>query len=252
MRVSIITVVYNGARTIRGAIESVLSQDYDNIEYIVIDGDSRDNTVDIVKEYVDDISIFVSEPDSGLYDAMNKGVAMATGDVVGFINADDVINSDDCIAEVVDAFVKNHADVVYGDKIYVDPDDTSKGVRYWRAGSFCKDNFVKGWMPPHLSTYIKRECYQEYGGYRDDFSIAADYELMLRFLYVNDLKVFYLPKVIAKMRSGGVSNSSLFNIVKSNIEVFKSWRVNGLRVNPLIVFIKPIKKIGQFFVKERG
>lgn len=250
MKISIITVVWNNKDTIEEAIESVLNQTYNNIEYIIVDGESTDGTVDIIKSFGDKITKFISEPDNGLYDAMNKGVSLATGDVIGFLNADDMLNSDDCIEAIATEFQSEELDVVYGDKIYVDPDDTDKLLRYWKAGEFDKSNYKKGWMTPHLSTYIKRSLYEKYGGFRQDFKIAADYELMLRFIYKNDAKIKYIPKVIAKMRAGGVSNSSLKNILISNYEVYKGWKVNNLSVSPLIILRKPMSKIKQFFIKD--
>ena len=250
MKVSIITVVWNGKKTIQNAIDSVLNQTYSNIEYIVIDGDSTDGTVSVVQNYGDRISKFISEPDKGLYDAMNKGIKLASGDIIGFINSDDLLNSNDCIECIVKEFIKSDADIIYGDKVYVAYGDISKRIRYWKAGNFNRDNYKKGWMTPHLSTYIKKDLYVKYGNFRIDFKIAADYELMFRFIYKYKAKVHYLPKVIAKMRVGGVSNSSLKNIITSNYEVYRSWEVNGFKVSPLIIFQKPISKLRQFFFKK--
>ena len=250
MKVSIITVVYNNNKTISDAIESVINQSYKNIEYIVIDGGSTDGTVDVVKDYGSRIDKFISEPDNGIYDAMNKGVRLATGDVIGFINSDDLLNSEDCIECIVKRFVESGADIVYGDKVYVASNNISKQLRYWKAGVFARNNYKKGWMTPHLSTYIKKDLYVKYGDFRSDFKIAADYELMFRFIYKHKVKVCYLPKVIAKMRVGGVSNSSLKNILLSNYEVYRSWGLNGFKVSPLIILQKPIRKLKQFFVKK--
>jgi len=250
VKVSIITVVWNNKDTIEEAINSVLNQTYQNIEYIVIDGNSNDGTVEIIKSFGSRISKFISERDDGLYDAMNKGIQIATGEIIGFINADDTINSIDCIEQIVDVFKNNDTDIVYGDKVYVDPTDTSKTVRYWKAGEFCIDNYKKGWMTPHLSTYIKKSVYDKFGGFRNDFKIAADYELMLRFIYKNKTKIKYLPITIAKMRAGGLSNGSLKNIAISNYEVYKSWKVNNLDISPLIIIRKPFRKLIQLLKKE--
>ena len=250
MKISIITSVYNNNKTISDAIESVINQSYKNIEYIVIDGGSTDGTVDVVKDYGSRIDKFISEPDNGIYDAMNKGVRLATGDVIGFINSDDLLNSEDCIECIVKRFVESGADIVYGDKVYVASNNISKQLRYWKAGVFARNNYKKGWMTPHLSTYIKKDLYVKYGDFRSDFKIAADYELMFRFIYKHKVKVCYLPKVIAKMRVGGVSNSSLKNILLSNYEVYRSWGLNGFKVSPLIILQKPIRKLKQFFVKK--
>lgn len=249
MKVSIITIAYNSSQTINETVESVFKQSYDDIEYIVIDGQSADNTVEIIKSYGDNISKYISEKDNGIYDAMNKGVKLAKGDIIGFINADDKLNSNDCISEIVKVFQIHNADVVYGDKIYTESNNTDKVVRYWKAGEYNKNNFKKGWMPPHLSTYIKRGFYEKYGKFRTDFKIAADYELMFRFMYKYNAKSKYLPKVIARMRAGGISNKSLKNILISNYEVYKSWRVNGFIVSPLIIARKPLGKATQLFMR---
>lgn len=244
MKVSIITVVYNNAKTIADAIESVLHQDYPHIEYIVIDGMSSDGTIEIIKSYGDKIDVFVSEKDKGLYDAINKGIKLATGDVVGLINSDDALYSTDCVSAIVRQFQKTEAEIVYGDKVYYN-EDLSEIRRYWKSGNLDLRKYKKGWMPPCLSTYIKRSVYNKYGLFRDDLKIAADYELLFRFIYVNRVKTVYLPKVIAKMREGGVSNASFKNILKSNLEVYKSWQLNGLRVSPLIIILKPLSKLLQ-------
>lgn len=249
MKVSIITVVYNNKDTISDTIESVLNQTYQDIEFIVIDGLSSDGTLDVIKRYEKRISKVLSEEDSGIYDAMNKGISVSSGEVIGFINADDMLYSNQCIEKLMHHFNDDY-DVVYGDKIYVDRNDTSKLIRYWKAGSFDKNKYRYGWMTPHLSTYIKREVYEKNGGFDLRFKIAADYELMLRFLYKNNLKVKYHPEVIAKMRAGGVSNNSFLNIIISNYEVYKSWKVNNLKVSLLIILTKPISKIKQFFSRN--
>ena len=249
IKVSIITIAYNNSETISETVESVLKQSYNNIEYIIIDGQSIDNTVEIIKSYGDRISKYISEKDNGIYDAMNKGVTLAKGDIIGFINADDKLNSNDCVSEIVKVFQIQNADVVYGDKIYTEANNPDKVVRYWKSGEYNKNNFKKGWMPPHLSTYIRREFYEKYGKFRTDFKIAADYELMFRFMYKYNAKSKYLPKIIARMRAGGISNKSLKNILISNYEVYKSWRVNGFGISPFIIVRKPVSKIIQLFMR---
>ena len=249
IKVSIITIAYNNSETISETVESVLKQSYNNIEHIIIDGQSVDNTVEIIKSYGDRFSKYISEKDNGIYDAMNKGVTLAKGDIIGFINADDKLNSNDCVSEIVKVFQIQNSDVVYGDKIYTEANNPDKVVRYWKSGEYNKNNFKKGWMPPHQSTYIKAEFYKKYGKFRTDFKIAADYELMFRFMYKYKAKSKYLPKVIASMRTGGISNKSLKNILISNFEVYKSWRVNGFSVSPLIIIRKPLSKAIQLFTR---
>jgi len=245
VKVSIITISYNNATAIAETIESVIKQSYSNIEYIIVDGKSVDNTVGIIKSYGSKINKFISEKDGGIYDAMNKGIRLAEGEIIGFINADDKLNSNNCISEIVNFFQMHDLDIVYGDKIYTKNNDPDKIVRYWKAGEYNRKNFKKGWMPPHLSTYIKTIFYQKHGIFRTDFRIAADYELLFRFMYKYKAKTKYLPMVIARMRIGGISNKSIKNILVSNYEVYKSWKINGFRISPFIIARKPISKVTQ-------
>lgn len=244
-KVSIITVVYNAADTIADTIESVLSQRYGSIEYIVIDGGSGDGTLDVLAHYSSKIDVLISEPDGGIYHAMNKGLELATGDIVGFINADDFLHDETCIEDVVNKFGRG-IDAVYGDKIYVHRQNKNKIIRHWKAGPFDQKKYKSGWMTPHLSTYIDIELYKRHGGFNLEFQIAADYELMLRLFYKENAVVEYVPRTIACMRVGGVSNRSLKNILFSNYEVLKSWWVNDLKVSPFIIILKPLSKIKQY------
>jgi len=244
--VSIITVVFNNKDTIESTIKSVLGQTYKNIEYIVVDGGSTDGTVDVIKKYDKYISKWVSEPDNGIYDAMNKGLKLATGDIVGFLNADDVLNSNDCISAIVKTFEENDVDAVYGDNVHSDRNNLNKIVRYWDAKEYDVNNFKKGWMPPHPLFCAKKQIYNKYGYYRTDLKIAADYELMFRFLYKYRVKAKYLPKVTVKVRTGGISNRNIKNILIANYEVYKSWRLNGFYVSPFIIIRKLLSKIKQF------
>jgi glycosyltransferase len=247
MKISIITVVYNNTKTIRDAIDSVLSQTYKNIEYIIVDGGSTDGTVEIVRSYGNKISKFVSEKDNGLYDAMNKGIRLATGDIVGILNSDDFYKSNDILEIVANEFNNKNIDCLYGDLEYVDANDTDKIVRYWKSKPFHVGLFQKGWHPAHPTFFIKRECYEKYGLFNFDFKIAADYEIMLRFLELYKLKSSYVNKTFVKMRVGGESNRSLKNIIKANIESYKAWKVNGLNINPVMLLLKPLSKVLQFF-----
>jgi glycosyltransferase involved in cell wall biosynthesis len=249
LKVSIITITYNSSKTLDETIKSVLEQSYEDIEYIIVDGQSVDSTVEIIQSYGDRISQYISEKDNGIYDAMNKGVRIAKGDIIGFINSNDKLNSNDCVSELVKVFQTYNCDVVYGDKIYTKPNNTAKVVRYWKAGEYNKNNFKRGWMPPHQSTYIRRNFYERYGKFRTDFKIAADYELMFRFMYKYNAKSKYLPKTIARMRAGGISNKSLKNILISNYEVYKSWQVNGFNISPFIIVRKPVSKTIQLFLR---
>ena len=246
MKISIITVVRNNKSTIRCAIESVLNQSYKDIEYIVIDGESTDGTVEIVKSYDDKLAKFVSETDKGIYDAMNKGITLSTGDVVGILNSDDFYEDDEVIQSIVDVFQCKNVDAVYGDLVYVSAKDKDVIRRVWKSQPYKDGLFEKGWHPAHPTLFVKREIYDRFGVFNLAFRIAADYELMLRFIVKYKITLGYLPKTLVTMRLGGESNRSLFNIMKANKECLKSWEVNDLKINPLILFTKPFYKILQY------
>ena len=246
MKISIITIVYNNRETIADAIESVLSQTYPNIEYIVVDGLSTDGTVEVVKSYGDRITRFVSEKDKGLYDAINKGIKMATGDVIGLLHSDDVFYSPDAIEKVAGAFKSKNTDSVYADLLYVQKEDTNKVVRNWVSGSYQRDNFLYGWMPPHPTFYVKKSCYEQYGLYNTLFKSAADYELMLRFLYKYKVSTCYIPEKLVKMRVGGKSNVTLKNRIRANREDYNAWLINDLQPRFYTRYLKPLRKLTQF------
>ena len=251
MKVSLITVSYNSANTIADTLKSVQSQTYQDIEYIVVDGNSSDGTIEIVKQFLDAsqgvVTTFLCERDKGIYDAMNKGLAMATGDIIGVLNSDDFYCSNDVIEEVVRAFQQNKTDCLYGDLNYVDPIDTSKIVRKWRSGSFRKENFLKGWMPPHPTFFVRKTCYDRFGKFDTQFKSAADYELMLRFLFKESCSAVHLPKVMIHMRAGGVSNVSLKNRIRANREDRLAWKINGLKPKWFTLLRKPLSKLIQYF-----
>ena len=249
MKISIITVVWNNKETIKDAINSVLNQTYTNIEYIIIDGASTDGTVEVIKSYEDKISKFISEPDKGIYDAMNKGIKLATGDIVGILNSDDFYNSDNIIEKIVNEFKTKNIDTVYGDLVYVDAKDTNKIIRYWKSKPFKEVLFQKGWHPAHPSFFVKKEIYDKYGVFNLNFKIAADYEIMLRFLEKYKISSSYISEIFVKMRVSGESNQSIKNIIKANIESYKSWKVNNLYINPIKFLLKPLSKIIQFIKK---
>lgn len=245
MKVSIITVVYNNKKTIKDAIESVLNQTYKNIEYIVIDGASNDGTVEIVQSYSNKIDKFISEPDNGLYDAMNKGLKLATGNIIGILNSDDFYASNNIIEKVVNVFNENNIDSVYGDLVYVDSNNTDKIVRYWKSIPFKKGLFRKGWHPAHPTFFVKKDVYDKYGIFNLDFKIAADYEIMLRFLEKYKISTYYIPEILVKMRIGGESNKNIKNIVRANIECYKAWKINELKPPLLLGIKKPFSKLSQ-------
>lgn len=245
MKISIITVVWNNVETIKNAIDSVLSQTYKDIEYIIIDGASNDGTVEIIKSYGDSISKFVSEPDKGLYDAMNKGISLATGDVVGILNSDDFYVDEDVIDTVVKVFEKNKCDSMFADLVFVKANNLDKVVRYYDSGKFHPSKFAYGWMPAHPTFFVKREFYTKYGLYKLDYKIAADYELLIRFLHKYKLSYYYLPKSIIKMRVGGVSTSGIQSNYILNKEIIRGCRENELKTNWFKVLSKyPAKLLG--------
>lgn len=246
MKISIITIVYNNRETIADAIESVLGQTYPDIEYIVVDGQSTDGTVEIVRSYGDRISVFVSEPDGGLYDAINKGIGMASGEVVGLLHSDDLFYASDVVAKIVESFQNNKTDSIYGDLLYVCKEDTNKIVRNWVSGNYSRGAFLNGWMPPHPAFYVRKSCYDSLGLYNTTFCSAADYELMLRYLYKYQITTAYLPEKLVKMRVGGKSNVTLKNRIRANNEDYKAWLINDLKPRFYTRFLKPLRKLVQY------
>ena len=245
MKVSIITVVWNNKETIKDAIESVLNQTYENIEYIIIDGASTDGTVELIQNYGSKISQFISEKDKGLYDAMNKGISLATGDVIGILNSDDFYINEHVIQKIVDTFKENNVNSVFADLVFVKPNNLEKIVRYYDSSKFHPSKFAYGWMPAHPTFFVKREFYEKYGVYKTDYKIAADYELLTRFLAKYKLSYFYLKESIIKMRVGGVSTSGLKSNYILNKEIIRGCKENGIDTNWLKVLSKyPAKLLG--------
>jgi glycosyltransferase len=245
VKISVITAVYNNENTIEDAIKSVLSQTYSDIEYIVIDGASTDKTLDIVKKYEEKIDTIVSEKDAGIYDALNKGIQKATGDVVCFLHSDDIYANEDVVKKVNDLFKEKQVDSVYGDLVYVKKENVDRIVRYWKSGEFEHKKLKNGWMPPHPTFFVKREVYEKYGGFDTNFRIAADYDTVLRFLGVQKITTTYLPEVLIKMRLGGESNKSFINLKKKTVEDIKALRKNSIGGFQTIL-IKNISKLPQF------
>ncbi len=249
MKISIITITYNSEKTLRDTIESVLNQSYKDIEYVVVDGKSKDSTCDIIRSYGNRISTFVSEKDNGLYDALNKGIRLATGDVVGFLHSDDIFASTETIKMIAEAFTKFKVDSVYGDLVYVDQNDTDKIIRFWRSRKFSRTRALTGWMPPHPTFYVKREVYVKYGGFNTTFRIAADYESILRFLVRFKVSTFYIPLVLIRMRLGGESNKSIKNVIRKSLEDIRAMQINGL-ISFAALFNKNASKFKQFMPPE--
>lgn len=228
--------------TLRQAIESVLSQTYHDIEYIIIDGGSTDGTVEIVREYSNRIAQFISEPDGGIYDAMNKGIALASGDIIAFLNADDLYAANDVIANVADVFLRSEADVVFGDLVYVDRLDISNVVRFYSARNFAPWKLRFGWMPPHPATFVRAEVYREAGGFDTAYRIASDYEFMVRIFHVYRRRYRWMDQILVRMRLGGISTSGLLTTLQINREIARACRKNGLyTTTPLLMLKAPWK-----------
>jgi glycosyltransferase involved in cell wall biosynthesis len=249
MKVSIITVVYNGVAHIGHAIKSVLDQDYANIEYIVVDGGSVDGTRQVIAQYEPQIAKVILEADNGVYDAMNKGIKAATGDVIGILNADDLYADVGVISTVVRELQRRNVDSIYGDLVYTSRNDLHKIVRYWKAGQFHERSFLHGWMPPHPTFFVKRAVYGRYGGFNTEVHSAADYELMLRFLHRFQISTAYLPEVMVYMRTGGLSNASLGNRILGHVQDHRAWKLNGMDPHFYTLLAKPIRKIKQYFAR---
>ena len=249
MKISIITSVYNNKDTVSETIESVLSQSYGDIEYIVIDAASTDGTVDIIKQYEDRISSFVSEPDNGIYDGLNKGIALATGNVIGFLHSDDLYQHNNVIEMIAEAFKNYQVDSVFGDLTYVNNKDTSKVIRYWKSGDFSLKKLHRGWMPPHPTFFVKRIVYEKYDAFDTSFKIAADYDIILRFLGKHQVTTHYIPEVLIKMRVGGESNKGLKNIFQKTKDDLRAMKNNGVG-NLGSLFIKNAAKLPQFFMRK--
>lgn len=243
MKISIITATYNSEAHIADCVRSVNSQTYDNIEHIIIDGASKDNTVKIIEETPNRVTKIVSEPDKGIYDAMNKGIRMATGDVIGILNSDDFFTSDDVIDTVVDAFSNSDIDALYGDVHFVDPDDLNKCVRYYSSAIFKPSLFRFGFMPAHPSFYMKRECYEKHGLYALDYRIASDYDLLIRYLYTERISYKYLKKDFVTMRTGGVSTENFNSRVTLNREIVKACKKYDIKTNMFLLSLKYLYKI---------
>lgn len=247
MKVSIITVTFNSAATLEETILSVVNQSYPDIEYIIVDGKSTDNTLQIVEKYKAKIAKVISEKDNGLYDALNRGIELASGDVVGVLHSDDFYTANNVIEKYVAVFNEKKCDAVYADLYYVDRENTNRMKRKWKSGAYKNGAFKNGWMPPHPTFFVRREIYTKLGKFNLALKSAADYELMLRFIHKNNITLAYLPEFTVKMRTGGVSNASVKNRLNANNEDRKAWELNGLRPRFYTLYLKPLRKIFQFF-----
>jgi glycosyltransferase len=251
VKVTLITATYNSAATIRDTLDCIAAQDYPDIEHLIIDGVSKDATLAIVAEYPH-VARVICEPDKGLYDAMNKGVQAASGEVIGILNSDDFYPHPQVISRVVALMEKTGADALYADLDYVDAENTDAIVRSWKSQPYHQRLFQQGWMPPHPTFFVRKGVYEQYGGFNTQLRFAADYELMLRFLLRHGVSVCYLPEVVTKMRMGGLSNAAWKNRLKANREDREAWRLNGLQPRWYTIVMKPLRKIGQFLPWGKG
>jgi len=249
LRVSIITIVHNNRATMEDCVKNVLSQSYKEIEYIVVDGGSNDGTIDIIQAYRERISQWISEPDQGIYDAMNKGLKMATGEVIGFLHSSDLYAHPRVIEEVAQVFGNSHVSSVYGDLQYVDKENLNRVIRNWKSSPYRHGKFRQGWMPPHPTFFVRKEIYEKYGYFNTHFRIAGDYELMLRFLERYRISAVYIPEVLVKMRWGGMSNGGIKNILIKSYEDYRAWGMNDLNGSVHTILFKNLSKIPQFLEK---
>ena len=254
MKFSIITISYNPGRLIKDTVDSVLSQDYPNIEYIIIDGGSTDGTAAMVKSYDSSISKYISEPDNGIYDALNKGIALATGDVIGLVHSDDFYADGSVLSSIAKTFDTSKAQAVYGDLVYVSRDNTDRIIRYWQSGSFNPARLKFGWMPPHTAFYATKDVYEKArlanGQYFDtSYTIASDYDFMMRVIAKLKIYPVYIPKVFVKMRAGGASNKSIRNVIRKSREDYRAIRRNN--IGGFGTFLaKNFRKLPQFFWRK--
>ena len=246
MKISIITVTYNSEKYLEECIRSVMEQTHKDIEHIIVDGASTDATVLIIRKYEKHIAHWVSEKDGGMYDALNKGMAMATGEAIGILNSDDILASPDVIASIAGCFAKNKVDSIYGDLVYVNPLNIQKIVRVWKGYEYRRFSFIYGWMPAHPTFYVRRQLIEELGGYETHYYTAADFEFMARYLFKHRISAHYLPILIVKMRAGGQSNNSIYSHLRANRRDYLAMKRNGFTFPFISSILKPLRKVPQY------
>jgi glycosyltransferase involved in cell wall biosynthesis len=251
IKVSIITVCFNTEDTIADTIKAIQAQTYSDIEHVIIDGGSTDRTLDIIKALIGDDVKIVSEPDHGIYDAMNKGIGISSGEVIGFLNSGDVFESSTIVESIVDEISKSNADACWGDLCYVACDNPAQIIRYWKSGKYKPGSFAVGWVPPHPTFYAKRNIYGKYGAFDLDYFLAADFEIMCRLIAKHRITTKYIPKVFVRMRLGGATNANIRNIWCQNVEILKALSKNGIKLSPRFFTSKMRSKISQYFKKGK-
>jgi glycosyltransferase involved in cell wall biosynthesis len=252
MKISIVTVAFNAFDTIENTIQSVASQTYSDVEHILVDGASTDGTLSVINLHRNKLAKFVSEPDRGIYDAMNKGIAMATGDIIGTLNADDFYCDDTVLCQVAEIFADTSVDGCFADLVYVSRFEPAKIIRYWKSGPYTDGMFERGWMPAHPTFFVRRSIYEQFGTFDLSFSRQSDFELTMRFLAIHKIKSQYVPKIWIKMRMGGISNNSIIGVIKGNLEAYRACRKNGLNISVFFIPRKILSRFPQFFKKPHS
>ena len=243
--VTIITIVHNNVKTIRTAVQSVAHQSYENIEHIVIDNCSNDGTLEAIYQQENDISLIISEPDDGIYHALNKGIKLANGEIIGFLNSDDVLKNRNTITTIVQNLMAEDNEAVYGDLQYFSKQRPNRIIRSWKSNKYTSKKFRQGWMPPHPTFYTYKDIYLKYGFFDISYKISSDYDMMLRLLYEKKIKAKYIPEVLVKMQRGGVSNQNLRSIMLKSKEDFLIMKKYNFSLLTLIN--KTLRKFSQFF-----
>lgn len=254
MKISIVTVVYNNV-LVGEALDSIIAQRMepgDELEMVVIDGGSTDRTLAILDNYRHRLAVCLSEKDGGIYDAMNKGLELSTGDIIGTLNSDDLYENDSVLANIISAFRENNTDVVYGDLVYVRKENPAKIVRYWNSEVYRDGLFEKGWVPPHPTFFVRKEIYAKYGRFDLKYRLAADFELMVRFLAKARVKSLYVPKLLIRMRLGGATNKNIGNVIKGGLECQRACEANGLSVPIWFIPRRWLSRLPQFFKRVKS
>lgn len=250
LKISVITVCYNCERTINDCLASVYRQTWPNVEHIIIDGASTDNTIKLIKSTSNRVKHILSEPDDGIYDAMNKGVALSSGDIIGILNSDDYYASETILEQIANSFIKQNCDAVFGNIDFVDSRNVKQVIRHWKSSPYTNNAFQSGWHPPHPAFYVKKTVYDKYGVYNTSLNVSADFEFMLRVIEKHNIKTHYINTTIVKMRYGGESTGSIKKIIVGNKNIMKAFKINSIPVSPWYPLKRIISKVGQFFKRQ--